>query len=51
MAQGTDFMDHWDEMRSAYYEGKGWDKETGKPLPDTLRELGLEHTIPELWGT
>jgi len=25
------------------------DKETGKPLPDTLRHYGLEHTIPELW--
>ena len=25
------------------------DKETGKPLPDTLRRFDLEHTIPELW--
>ena len=48
--QSKSIMPHWNEMRSKYYEGKGWDKEMGKPLPDTLRNLGLEHTIPELWG-
>ncbi len=48
-AKGKDIMAHWNEMRRQYYEGMGWDKETGKPLPDTLRHLGLEHTIPELW--
>lgn len=35
----------WDKIRARYYELMGWDKETGKPLPDTLRALGLEHTI------
>lgn len=50
MAKDANFTEHWDEMRREYYKGKGWDEETGKPLPDTLRELGLEHTIPELWG-
>ncbi|MFC1902237.1 hypothetical protein ACFLX3_04855 [Chloroflexota bacterium] len=37
-------------MRRKYYELTGWDKETGKPLPDTLRRFGLEQAIPELWG-
>jgi aldehyde:ferredoxin oxidoreductase len=28
----------------------GWDKETGKPLPETLKRYGLEYAIDELWG-
>jgi aldehyde:ferredoxin oxidoreductase len=48
-SQGKNIMVYWDELRSKYYELMGWDKETGKPLPDTLRHLGLEHTIPQLW--
>jgi len=49
-SQGKSIMVHWDELRSKYYEQMGWDRETGKPLPDTLRHFGLERTIPELWG-
>ncbi|MBN1317436.1 MAG: hypothetical protein JXA42_18285 [Anaerolineales bacterium] len=50
MAAGQDFLAHWDEMRTGYYQGKGWDVETGKPLPETLKKSGLEHTIPDLWS-
>ena len=49
-AQGKTIMPSWNEMRRKYYELMGWDKETGKPLPDTLRRYGLESAIPELWG-
>ncbi len=49
-AQGKSIMVHWNELRSKYYEQMGWDRETGKPLPATLRHFGLAHTIPELWG-
>jgi len=49
-APGKSIMVYWNELRSKYYEQMGWDRETGKPLPDTLRHFGLEHTIPELWG-
>lgn len=49
-APGKSIMVYWNELRSKYYEQMGWDRETGKPLPDTLRYFGLEHTIPELWG-
>jgi aldehyde:ferredoxin oxidoreductase len=28
-----------------YYEFRGWDKATGKPTPEKLRELGLEEVI------
>jgi aldehyde:ferredoxin oxidoreductase len=27
----------------------GWDKETGKPLPETLKHYGLEYAAAELW--
>jgi len=39
-----------DGMLDAYYELMGWDKKTGKPLPDTLRRLGLEYTIKDIWS-
>jgi aldehyde:ferredoxin oxidoreductase len=49
-SKGKSIMVYWNELRSKYYDLMGWDKDTGKPLPDTLRRLGLEYTIPELWG-
>ena len=38
------------EMLDKYYELRGWDKATGKPTPEKLRELGLEEYIPDIWG-
>ena len=32
-------------MLENYYRFMGWDVETGKPLPETLRNLGLEHVV------
>jgi aldehyde:ferredoxin oxidoreductase len=32
-------------MVKTYYESMGWDAKTGKPLPQTLKELGLEELI------
>ena len=40
----------WDEMLDAYYEEMGWDRATGKPLPETLQKLGLADIIPDLWS-
>ncbi len=48
-AQGKSIVPVLDKMLDSYYERMGWDKETGKPLPDTLRRLGLEHVIPDVW--
>ncbi len=39
----------FEEMLDAYYVARGWDPITGKPLPDTLRRLGLEEMISDLW--
>ncbi len=36
-------------MLRAYYEARGWDKETGKPSREKLVELGLEDVAEELW--
>jgi aldehyde:ferredoxin oxidoreductase len=41
---------HWKDLRSKYYEHMGWDTVSGKPLPETLRKLGLDSAISELWG-
>ncbi|UCH20885.1 MAG: aldehyde ferredoxin oxidoreductase family protein [Deltaproteobacteria bacterium] len=34
-----------------YYEFRGWDKTTGKPTPEKLRELGLENVIKQIYGS
>jgi aldehyde:ferredoxin oxidoreductase len=36
-------------MLDAYYLARGWDGHTGKPLPETLRRLGLDDVISDLW--
>lgn len=40
----------FEEMLEAYYEARGWDKETGKPTKAKLLELGLEDVSRDLWG-
>jgi len=47
--QGKAVMTVLDDMLNIYYQEMGWDRATGKPLPATLRHLGLEHAIAELW--
>jgi aldehyde:ferredoxin oxidoreductase len=45
---GVGIMPHWDKMLQNYYNLMGWD-ENGKPLPETLKSLGLDSVIPQLW--
>jgi len=33
---------HWDKMLDQYYQLIGWDRKTGMPSPETIKELGLE---------
>jgi aldehyde:ferredoxin oxidoreductase len=47
-AAGIGIMKHWDLIRGIYYRLMGWDSDTGKPLPNTLRDLGLEDLISDL---
>lgn len=48
--EGKTLASQWDAMLDRYYQMMGWDEKTSKPLPETLRNLGLEHIIPDLWG-
>ncbi len=48
-AQGQNVMEHWDHMREVWYDLVGYDIQTGKPKPETLRKYGLDHIIPDLW--
>ncbi len=47
-AQGKSVSPQWDALRRNYYEQMGWDPETGKPLPETLKKLGLDDLIENL---
>ena len=47
---GKSIMPHWDKMVRNYYKLMGWDEETSRPLPATLKSLGLEFVIPQLWS-
>jgi aldehyde:ferredoxin oxidoreductase len=44
-AEGKDIMSKWEWMLENYYTRMGWDPKTGKPLPETLKKLGLEELI------
>jgi aldehyde:ferredoxin oxidoreductase len=46
---GKTIFSHFDQMLKEYYRGMGWD-ERGRPLPDTLRKMGLEKAAKDLWG-
>jgi aldehyde:ferredoxin oxidoreductase len=37
-------------LKDAYYEMRGWDKATGIPTAEKLRDLELDEFIDELWG-
>ena len=49
-AAGQSAKENWDTLVGTYYDTVGWDRETGNPLPETLRKYDLEHLIPEIWG-
>jgi aldehyde:ferredoxin oxidoreductase len=47
-AQGISIAEHFDWMKQNYWKLMGWDTKTGRPLPETLKELGLEELIADL---
>jgi aldehyde:ferredoxin oxidoreductase len=49
LAQGKSLLGQWDAMLDNYYRMMGWDIDSGKPLPETLKKLGLANIIPDLW--
>ena len=46
----ADFVPDLEGILSAYYEARGWDKETGRPSREKLVELGLGDVAQDLWG-
>jgi aldehyde:ferredoxin oxidoreductase len=47
--QGKTMKPVWHEMVQNYYRLMGWDIVTSRPLPETLRSLGLEYTVKDIW--
>ncbi len=45
---GLSIIPHWEKMLSNYYSQLGWDPESGVPLPETLKRLGLSHLLKDL---
>jgi aldehyde:ferredoxin oxidoreductase len=42
-------MPYWNEILDEYYKKMGWDRISGKPLPETLRNLDLDYIVDDLW--
>ncbi|MBI4301052.1 MAG: aldehyde:ferredoxin oxidoreductase, partial [Chloroflexi bacterium] len=49
-AKGKTISPHWEGMLDNYYIEMGWDRKSGRPMPETLRALGLENVVKDLWG-
>lgn len=49
MAEGKSVSSCWEQMRAKFYEGMGWDKKSGIPLPETLRKVGLDWIIKDVY--
>jgi aldehyde:ferredoxin oxidoreductase len=48
--QGKTIAPVYPQIRRDYYRAMGWDEKTSKPLPDTLKRLGLENVAKDLWA-
>ena len=46
--QGRSIMPQWNKLLDEYYRLMGWDRRTGKPLPETLESVGLGWLIPDI---
>jgi aldehyde:ferredoxin oxidoreductase len=50
-AKGQAVGAQWESMIETWYREVGYDRKTGKPLPKTLKGLGLDWLSKELWGS
>jgi aldehyde:ferredoxin oxidoreductase len=46
--KGREVDSAWRDIKEGYYREMGWDAATGRPLPESLRKLGLEFVIPDV---
>src|SRR5437667_23687 len=49
-AKGQAVGEQWEKMVDTWYREVGYDRKTGKPLPATLKALGLDWLAKDLWG-
>jgi aldehyde:ferredoxin oxidoreductase len=49
-AKGQAVSAQWEKMVDTWYAEVGYDRKSGKPLPKTLKDLGLDWLAKELWG-
>lgn len=47
--KGISIAGHWESMLDNYYKLMGWDRKTGRPLPETLKAVSLENIVSDLW--
>ncbi|MBI2864309.1 MAG: hypothetical protein HYX94_07065 [Chloroflexi bacterium] len=48
-ARTRSILSGWDQARRSFYEKMGWDGRSGRPLPETLRQCGLDSVVKDLW--
>ena len=48
-AKGKGIMPHWEYLLDNYYKAIGWDRASGRPLPETLEKVGLEEIVSDIW--
>ena len=48
-AKGISVATYWEQMRDKFYEYMGWDKKSGIPLPETLKKVGLNWLIKDMY--
>ncbi|MBI2854174.1 MAG: hypothetical protein HYX87_04545 [Chloroflexi bacterium] len=49
-AKGKDITSELEKMSEVFYREMGWDRASGKPLPETLRGLDLASIVPDIWA-
>ena len=45
-----DIKPHFERMKGIYYDNLGYDRATGKPAAELLKQMGLEHVAKALWS-
>ena len=50
-AKGQAVSVQWETMVDTWYAEVGYDRRSGKPLPQTLKALGLDWLAKDLWGS
>lgn len=48
-AKGQAVGEQWETMVDTWYRKVGYDRNTGQPLPQTLKTLGLDWLVADLW--